>query len=233
MSMAMRSTMRARTTSSTWYGQAPPETVDVDFSRTTGGIPWTRSQSAGDLVRLCRGPNRRPFDSSVHMEELVSPNSAIERLSDKPTSIADPLQRVTYQRFASRKESVSSVGEDPFSKTSSRYGAKQGRALECWQLGDTCRIANHILPKKHRNISLSGEVYQGKWKCDWSNVDNIKMYRNRYPAERLREEGQPLPPHPIGMSQEEIIRNRGFDKSHGSQRMAMGLMSVGALVVVP
>mmetsp|Transcript_68676 Transcript_68676/g.222665 ORF Transcript_68676/g.222665 Transcript_68676/m.222665 type:complete len:206 (+) Transcript_68676:149-766(+) len=198
----------------------PPRapTVDVDFGRTTSGSPWKRSVSAGDLVKQRRGPNRRPFDSANHPEELVSPTSAIARLSDQPAHLADPSKRVSIGRFRARSDMETTQDpSSPMSATSSAFGARQERALDCWQLGESCRIMHHIAPKKYRNISLHGEVYQGMWTTDWKDVGHMKELRNRYHVE----------------ARQEIMRNRGFDKSHGSQRMPLGLMRVGSLLMIP
>lgn len=231
--------------------RVPPQcSIDIEFSRTHGGLPWKRSPSAGDLVKLIRGPNRRIFDASTHPEELVSPSSAIEKLSEKPLDLADPARRVTIPRFRARTEGdfenfgdtspVSSPARSmcPPSPTrsiggSSVYGARQERALENWRTGESCRIMTHIAPVTHRPISLYGDVFQGKWRTDWSEVAGKQMWKMQYPAERTRPPGETLPAFPQGMTSEEIRRNRGFVKSHGSARMDMGLMAVGALGMLP
>eukprot|EP00443_Scrippsiella_acuminata_P025166 CAMPEP_0115242572 /NCGR_PEP_ID=MMETSP0270-20121206/39022_1 /TAXON_ID=71861 /ORGANISM="Scrippsiella trochoidea, Strain CCMP3099" /LENGTH=215 /DNA_ID=CAMNT_0002657643 /DNA_START=156 /DNA_END=803 /DNA_ORIENTATION=+ len=209
-----------------------PAEIDVSFQR-TAPTTWQRSHSAGDLVAQRRTPNRRPFDAAGHPEELLSPSSTIARLSDMTPLQADPSKRVRTLRYRGRTEDSELTMSEPASPCSpGSYGSRQERALDFWPLGESCRIMHHIQPKKYsRPISLHGEVYQGKYVFDWQGVDHIKKQRSRYPVGR--QASLSLGPYPQGLTQEELMRNRCFDRSHGSERMPAGLMQVGSLLLVP
>lgn len=111
-------------------------------------------------------------------------------------------------------------------------GQRHERALDHGRLGETCRIANHISPSKERRISNFGDVYQGFYSRDWQKVDHIPRLRMQYPA--IREHQKAVSgPFPQGPSQEELVRNRGFASSHGSDRIPHGIIKSGSLLLVP
>lgn len=218
---------------------AVPAEIDVSFQR-TGSTTWRRSHSAGDLVAQRRTPNRRPFDAAGHPEELLSPSSTIGRLSTLSPQQADPSRRVRTLRYRARTDSdlsPSAAGQEPADSPCSpgSYGSRQERALDFWPLGESCRIMHHIQPKKYsRPISLHGEVYQGRYNFDWQEVDHIKKQRSRYPSGRHQASvSTSIGPYPQGFTQEELMRNRCFDRSHGSERMPAGLMQVGSSLLIP
>mmetsp|Transcript_85990 Transcript_85990/g.221396 ORF Transcript_85990/g.221396 Transcript_85990/m.221396 type:complete len:272 (-) Transcript_85990:71-886(-) len=106
----------------------------------------------------------------------------------------------------------------------------EDRALDFWPLGHGSRIMHHIEPKKSRPISLTGDIYQGFPRQDFSEVDHLVASRCRYPAGRDQMQASPGP-FPQGRSAEELRRNRNFDRSHGSMPLAHGMMRVGAQVM--
>jgi len=113
-------------------------------------------------------------------------------------------------------------------------GGRKERALDNWRLGESLRIMHHIEPKKYRAISLHGEVYQGHYRQDWQPVEHIQRLRNLYPAVRQSlNAAAALFPFPQGMTQQEIVNNRGWERSLGSSRLPGGMMTVGSQTMIP
>lgn len=92
-------------------------------------------------------------------------------------------------------------------------------------------VEDHIEPDKFRPISLHGEMFRGLYNFDWQEVSHIQRLRSRYPAGR-DDMRLNLGPYPQGMTQEELVRNRNFDRSHGSGQFPSGMIRVGSQVLM-
>merc|ERR1711971_1325916 len=125
----------------------------------------------------------------------------------------------SHLRYTGRMEASDAPGTMATSKTPvSPAHAKQDRAMDFWRLGEQCRIKNFIEPFTIRNLSLHAEVDKGFWNLDWQNVEPSQKQRSRFPALR-RHVAIDVGPHPVGLTSEEIRRNRNFDCSHGTSQM--------------
>lgn len=104
--------------------------------------------------------------------------------------------------------------------------------MDSWRMGESLRIMHHIQPKKFRPISLHGEAFQGFYRSDWHSVQHVQDLRNMYPAVRESQSGPKLP-YPQGLTQRELVKNRCFDRSHGSSRFPCGMITVGSQCMIP
>merc|ERR1719183_1106705 len=172
---------------------------------------WTRAFSASDILGMQRAPTRRPFDHPHPNQDGFGGNRSITETSS--LHLLDDTEDVRCP-------------ESPASRSIREH------ATDHWKVGDSMRILHHIEPKKYRQISLYGEVFQGFYNHDWHHVDHIKHVRAKCPTNRRLLE--PVSgPYPQGEIQEEHNRNRNYAASHGSPKVTGGVMRNGPLLMVP
>jgi len=237
--------IRPRRASSTIsiFGDASPERVRKSVLLQEADIGplntrFSRTFSAGDVVEMNKRHARyRTFNASGPQEDLLTIDPA-KRLSVKlsPTNAHDPASRQSIRHYTDRDPSLSPKASTRKSVTAVQsqllVKPQRTRALDCAPLGESLRIENHMQPDKVRQISLCGEVFKGFYNYDWTDVRHIQALRSRYPLgkdtlERVRG------PFPQGMNREELIRNRLFDRSHGSERFPGGMFRVGPQTLIP
>mmetsp|Transcript_152023 Transcript_152023/g.264948 ORF Transcript_152023/g.264948 Transcript_152023/m.264948 type:complete len:208 (-) Transcript_152023:112-735(-) len=183
---------------------------------------FQRSRSAGDIVDMHSSPKRRPFDHHHPSKDGLGGSRGM--FSAMELDVADEEEASRRRALPSRAFSHS---------TSLRPEIHQENVHANFaKVGDGLKIMHRIAPQKFRPISLHGEVFQGFWNTDWHRVDHIKNLRGRYPALRPGLQST-LGPYPQGKSQQEINRNRNFARSHGSNRIPRGMISVGKLSMIP
>jgi hypothetical protein len=206
-----------------------------DLTSSGGGSPgelWTRAFSAGDLLaQRNKRPKSRPFDASGPPEELLRPECSKGQLSlTFPGTPKDPSGRVQSVHYGSRSPSASQTrlpGESAWVSPSSR-----SRALDNWKMGESCRIRSSLQPTKYRQISLYGDAFQGFHNHDWRDVSHVQHLRAKQPLGRQSMEVC-QGPFPQGPTQDQLRRNRNFDRSHGSDRFVGGFFQIGSQVIVP
>jgi len=226
------------------FGDALPQrTRQTAFLQEANDGPlnneFKRAFSAGDIHRMKRRQVRfRAFNASGPQEDLLHPiktGAVSPKLSGKlsPSSGRDPSGRQMVRHYTDRSK-LSPVTGDRTCLNHSQLNAasERTRALDYAPLGESLRIKNHVQPDKARQISLCGDVFKGFYKYDWTDVSHIHALRSRYPfgretLERVRG------PFPQGMTREELIRNRLFDRSHGSERFPGGMIRVGSQMMFP
>mmetsp|Transcript_77214 Transcript_77214/g.238347 ORF Transcript_77214/g.238347 Transcript_77214/m.238347 type:complete len:211 (-) Transcript_77214:92-724(-) len=204
------------------------------------GTSWRRSYSSGDIRNMQRhmtpasGVRRRLFDSALSMEEAGGQSMGASGFESSGL-------RARLREAADHERSGHDVTRFPGALGAAAGGSSAGaaasegpreRAVDCWRMGESMRIMHHIEPRKSRPISLHGEVFQGHYRHDWQNVKHIQDLRSMYPALREGRGGSKLP-YPQGMTQRELLRNRCFDRSHGSSRFPRGMLTVGSQCLVP
>jgi hypothetical protein len=172
-----------------------------------------------------RTPIRRPFDHHHPSQDGFGGNSKLQSSSLTPL---EPEDGLGLGEDTALGESLRSSGG---SESPSKRAIRE-RAVDFWKVGDSMRIMHHIEPKKYRSIALHGDVYQGFYIHDWSNVEHVKKARGRYPANRRMVEAA-KGPYPQGETQEEINRNRNFAPSHGTLKLTGGVLRTGAQLQVP
>jgi len=201
---------------------------------------FSRTFSAGDIHRMkSRQVRFRAFNASGPQEDLLHPiktGAVSPELSGKlsPSSGRDPSGRQMVRHYTDRAKSSSPVTGDRTCMSHSQHNAasERTRALDYAPLGESLRIKNHVQPDKARQISLCGDVFKGFYKYDWTDVSHIHALRSRYPMARQSLE-RVQGPYPQGMTREELIRNRLFDRSHGSERFPGGMLRVGSQMMFP
>jgi hypothetical protein len=151
-----------------------------------------------------------------------------------PDSPNDPAKRRQNLHYTDRSESPKTGHRKILEQVESRIrnANQRTRALDYAPLGESLRIQNHVQPNKLRQISVCGDVYQGFYKTDWTDVSHLQALRQRYPATQqslARVQG----PFPQGFTREELLRNRMFDRSHGSERFPAGMLRVGSQTFFP
>mmetsp|Transcript_74 Transcript_74/g.127 ORF Transcript_74/g.127 Transcript_74/m.127 type:complete len:250 (+) Transcript_74:58-807(+) len=203
----------------------------------TAGIAESQLQdvlavSAPEWVKTLRRPASEPGCSRSRVACSMTPIELRfkQQCLDNQDATLETINDMSTMQMEDSDGSVRpNTQESLLSRPSSR--ARKARALDFWPSGEGSRIMNHISPKKHRPMSLSGPAHQGFFNQDWSGVGHIQRLRARYPALRANS-GTSLGPFPQDISQEEVAMNRNFGRSHGSQKLPKGMMRVGNLVQI-